>query len=43
MNKNHLLVIALVIGGIACSKQIVDSFSGFNQPANFPEALLSFQ
>lgn len=40
--KKHLLVIALVVGGIACSKHMVDSFSGFKKPANFPEAVYHF-
>lgn len=42
MNKKHLLVIALVAGGIACSKQVIDSFAGFRNPANFPEATYHF-
>jgi cytochrome c peroxidase len=43
MNRKHLLVIALVAGGIAFSKQVTDSFSGFQQPANFPEAKYHFK
>jgi cytochrome c peroxidase len=42
MNKKHFWVIALVVGGIACSKQVIDSFAGFKTPGNFPEATYHF-
>jgi cytochrome c peroxidase len=39
----HGIVIIMLGAGIACSKAIVDSFTGFQKPANFPEAVYHFE
>ncbi|WP_207515188.1 cytochrome-c peroxidase [Longitalea luteola] len=43
MNKKQLLVIALAAGGLAFSKQVIDSFTGFKKPGNFPDAIYHFK
>lgn len=37
MNKKYWIVIVGLFGVLACSKEMIDRFAGFQQPANFPE------
>lgn len=42
MHKKHWIVIACIFALCACSKKVIDSFSGFKRPDNFPEATYRF-
>lgn len=37
MNKKYWIVIIGLFGVLACSKEMIDRFAGFQQPVNFPE------
>lgn len=36
MHRKHWITMLLFITGLACSKQAMDTFEGFNRPSNFP-------
>ncbi len=43
MNKNFWLIVCFFLAGIyACKKEVIDAFSGFEQPANFPAPAYRF-
>lgn len=42
MKNKKWLAIASIAISLACSKQVIDSFTGFQQPANFPESVYHF-
>lgn len=42
MHKKHWLIIGCLFTLCACSKKVIDSFSGFKRPDNFPETNYRF-
>lgn len=42
MHKKHWVVIACIFSLCACSKKVIDSFTGFKRPDNFPESTYRF-
>ena len=44
MNKKHFIVIFFLLASIvACKKEVIEAFAGFQQPANFPAPLYRFE
>jgi cytochrome c peroxidase len=43
MRMKHWIVITLLAAGVACSKAVIDTFMGFQKPANFPEPAYHFE
>lgn len=44
MKKNHWIVVIFLLAGVlACKKEVIEAFAGFQQPPNFPAAVYHFE
>lgn len=44
MNRKYWLFVCLFLAGIyACKKEVIEGFSGFSKPVNFPEPVYKFE
>ncbi len=44
MNRSHFIIIFFFVAGIiACNKEVVDRFAGFQKPSNFPAPVYHFE
>lgn len=42
MIRKSCIIIIMIVTGLACSKELVDMFAGFERPDNFPEPVYHF-
>lgn len=44
MNRNHWLIILFLLAGIvACKKEVIEAYGGFQKPSNFPASVYHFE